>query len=183
MRLQCRRSWFDSWVRKICWRRDRLPSPVFLGFPCGSAGKESACNAGDLGLIPGLGRSPGEGNGHPVQYSGLENSMDCIAHGVSKSETQLSLHSLLKLKTCIPCVSAVLLLDIYLIAYVSTCTPRGMCKNIPGVSFILVSLVAQTVRTLPAMQETQVPSLGQEDALEKGMAAHSSIPAWGIPWS
>ena len=46
-------------VRKICWRWDRLPTPVFLGFPCGSAGKESTCNAGDLGSIPGLGRSPG----------------------------------------------------------------------------------------------------------------------------
>ena len=50
--------------------------PVFLGFPCGSAGKESARNAGDLGFIPGLGRSPGEGKGYPLQYSGLENSMD-----------------------------------------------------------------------------------------------------------
>ena len=47
----------DSWVRKILWRRDRLPTPVFLGFPCGSAGEESACNAGDLGSIPGLPRS------------------------------------------------------------------------------------------------------------------------------
>ena len=74
--LQHRRPQFDSWVRKICWRRDRLPSPVFLGFPCGSAGKESTCNAGDLGSIPGLGRSPGEGRGYPLQYSGLENSMD-----------------------------------------------------------------------------------------------------------
>ena len=52
------------------WRRDTLPTPVFLGFPGGSAGKESACNVGDLGLIPGLGRSPGEGTGGPVQYSG-----------------------------------------------------------------------------------------------------------------
>ena len=64
----------DSWVRNVCWRRDRLPTPVlFLGFPCGSAGKESACDAGDLGLIPGLGRSPREGKGYPLQYSGLEN--------------------------------------------------------------------------------------------------------------
>ena len=63
---------------------------VFLGFPCGSAGKESACNAGDLGSIPGLGRSPGEGKGYPLQYSGLENSMDCIVHGVMKSSTRLS---------------------------------------------------------------------------------------------
>ena len=58
-----------------------------MGFPCGSAGKESACNVGDLGLIPELGRSPGEGIGYPLQYSGLENSMDCIVHGVSKSWT------------------------------------------------------------------------------------------------
>ena len=56
-----------------------------MGFPCGSAGKESACNAGDLGLILGLGRSPGEGNGFRLQYSGLENTMDCIVHGVAKN--------------------------------------------------------------------------------------------------
>ena len=75
--------WFDSWIGKICWRRDRLPTPVFLGFLCGSAGKESACNAGDMGLIPRSGRSPGEWKGHPPQHSGLENSMDCIVHGVA----------------------------------------------------------------------------------------------------
>ena len=74
--LQCRRPWFDPWVRKIRWRRDRLPTPGFLGFPCGSVGKESACNVGDLGSIPGLGRSPGEGHSYPLQYSGLENSLD-----------------------------------------------------------------------------------------------------------
>ena len=62
----------------------------FLGFLCGSAGKESACNAGDLGSIPGLGRSPGEVKGCPLQYSDLENSMDCIVHGVAKSWTRLS---------------------------------------------------------------------------------------------
>ena len=56
---------------------------------CGSAGKESTCNVGDLGLIPGLGRSPGEGKGYPLQYSGLENPMDCIICGVTKSGTQL----------------------------------------------------------------------------------------------
>ena len=59
-------------------------------FPGASAGKESACNAGDLGLIPGLGRSPGEGNGYPLQYSVLENSMDCIVRGVAKSRTRVS---------------------------------------------------------------------------------------------
>ena len=87
---QCSRPWFNSQVGKIPWRRDILPTPVFLGFPDGSAGKESACNAGDLGLIPGLGRSPGEGKGYPLQYSNLENSMDCIVHGATKSRTQLS---------------------------------------------------------------------------------------------
>ena len=61
-----------------------------MGFPCGSAGEESACNVGDLGSILGLGRSPGEGKGYPLQYSGLENSMDCIVHGVAKSWTRLS---------------------------------------------------------------------------------------------
>ena len=81
---------FDSQVRKIRWRRDRLPTAVFLRFPCGSAGKESVCNLGDLGLTPGLGRFSGEGTGYPLQYSGLENSMDCIVHGVTKSRTQLS---------------------------------------------------------------------------------------------
>ena len=66
-----------------------------MGFSCGSAGKESICNVGNLGLIPGLGGSPGEGKGYPPQYSGLENSMDCIVHGVAKRQTQLSdFHSL-----------------------------------------------------------------------------------------
>ena len=55
-----------------------------------SVGKESTCNAGDLGSILGLGRSPGEGIGYPLQYSGLENSMDCVVHGVAKSQTRLS---------------------------------------------------------------------------------------------
>ena len=63
---------------------------MFLGSHCASAGKESACNAGDLGSIPGLGRSPGEGKGYPLQCSGLENSMDCIVRGVTKSQTRLS---------------------------------------------------------------------------------------------
>ena len=92
MCLQFRRPWFHSWVGKIPWGRDRQPTPVFLGFPCGSAGKESACHAGNLGLIPGLGRSTGGGNGNPLQYSGLENSVDrgawrATACGVAESDT------------------------------------------------------------------------------------------------
>ena len=87
-----------------------------MGFPGGSAGKESSCKAGDLGSIPGLGRSAGEGVGYPLQYS-------------------------------------------------------------------WASLVAQLVKNLPAMWETWVPSLGQEDPLEKEKAMHSSVLAWRIPWT
>ena len=59
------------------------------GFLCGSAGEESTCNEGDLGSIPGLERSPGERKGYPLQYSGLENLMNCTVHGIAKSRTQL----------------------------------------------------------------------------------------------
>ena len=79
-------TWFNSWVGKI-HRSDRLPTPASSGFPCGSAGKESACNVRDLGSIPGFGRSPGEGKG---QYSGLENSVQGSVHGFTKSWTWLS---------------------------------------------------------------------------------------------
>ena len=71
-----------------------INTPVFLGFPCGSDGQKSACSEGDLGSIPGLGWSAGEGEGYPLQHSGLENSMDftvySIVHGVTKSQTGLS---------------------------------------------------------------------------------------------
>ena len=75
---------FDSWVGKIPWRWDRLPTPVFLGFQCGSADKEFSYHAGDPGLIPGWGRSPGEGNGYPLQYSCLGHPMDRVACKDSK---------------------------------------------------------------------------------------------------
>ena len=114
MCLQSKRPWFDSWVRKIHWRRDRLPTPAFLGFPGGSAGKESTWNAGESCLIPDSGRSPGEEIGYPLQYS-------------------------------------------------------------------WASLVAQTVKNQPAMQEIWVQSLGWEDPLEESIATHSSILAWRIP--
>ena len=81
-----------------------------LGVPDSSVGKESACNAGDPGSIPGLGRSPGEGKGYLLQYAGLENSMDCIVHGVTNSQARLSnfhFQSLSswesKVKGCNPC--------------------------------------------------------------------------------
>ena len=106
-----------------------------LGFPSGSAGKESASNVGDLDLIAGLGRSPGEGNIYPLQNYGLENSMD---YTVTKSQTWLSL-------------------------------------------FLGASMVAQMVKSLPAVQETQIQSLGWEYPVGKEMTTHSSILDWRIP--
>ena len=77
------------------WRREKLPTPVFLGFSGGSDGKESACNAGDLGSVPGSGRSTGRGHGNPLQYSCLENptnreAWQATVHAVAKSRIQLS---------------------------------------------------------------------------------------------
>ena len=86
------------WLLLMCFRapREFRGTPrAFRGFPGGSVSKESACNVGDLDSIPGLGRSPGEGNGNPLQYSCLENSMDrgawrATVHGVTKSGTRLN---------------------------------------------------------------------------------------------
>ena len=81
--------------RKIPWRKDRLRTPVFLGFPGGSDGKESTCNVGHLGLIPGLGRSPGGGHGDPSSVLAWRVPMDkgawwATSHGVARSQTCLS---------------------------------------------------------------------------------------------
>ena len=77
--------------------------PIFLPVPCGSAGKESACPVGDLGSIPRLGRSPGEGKDYPLQFSGLENSMDCIVH--ANSQIQLSDFHFVLDNSVNPCIS------------------------------------------------------------------------------
>ena len=85
-------TWFDSYIKKIPWRKDRLSTLVFLGFLGGTDSKESVFNAGDVGLIPGLGKFPGGRHGNPFQYSCLENPMDREAwwstgHRVAKSQT------------------------------------------------------------------------------------------------
>ena len=79
--------WVITPVDQNC---DIRPPQSLKGFLCGSADKESTCNVGDLSSIPGLGRPPGERKGYPLQYSDLENSMDCRVHGVSNSWTWLS---------------------------------------------------------------------------------------------
>ena len=81
-------------VRFLDWedllKKGKAAHSSILGLPWWLSWKESICNAGNLGSIPGLGRSPGEGKGHPLQYPGLENSMDCMVHKVAKSWTRLS---------------------------------------------------------------------------------------------
>ena len=120
------------------------------GFPHSSVGKESACNAGDLGSIPGLRRFPGGGNGNPVQYSCLENPRDggawwAAVYGLTQSWTQLK---------------------------------RLSSSSSMLTSWVhWASLVAQKVKCLSAMQETWVRFLGWEDPLEKETAAHSSTLA------
>ena len=94
--------WFLGWEDPL--EKGWLPAPLFLGFPCGSVGKESACNVGDLGSIRVLGRSPGEGKGYLLQYSGLENSMDCIVYGVAKTPDtteRLSLSQVISYGICL----------------------------------------------------------------------------------
>jgi len=93
--------WWNCPFCRFCWNQGSLvwcpfsgsftkDLAFFRGFLCGSAGKESTCNVRDQGLIPGLGRSSGEGKGYPLPCSGLKNSMNCIVHGVTKSWTPLS---------------------------------------------------------------------------------------------
>ena len=148
MKSQC-----NSWIGKIPCRRVRLPTLVFLGFLGGSDGRESICNVGDLGLIPGLGRSSGRRHGNPFQYSCLENShgrrslAGYSPWGHKESDTTVRLSTAQHILSC-------------------------------G-----ASLVAQWLKTHLPMKETWVQSLGWEDSLEKEMATHSSILAWRIPWT
>ena len=86
--MQCRRPWSNSWVRKIHWRKDRLPTPVFLGFPGGSNGIEPTCHVRDLGLIPGLGRAPEEGKGYYASIPAWR-ILWTVVHGVTKIRTRL----------------------------------------------------------------------------------------------
>ena len=100
-----------TWVYQLSiWLPSFSHSYKPRGLTCGSAGEESSCNVGDLGAIPGLGRSPEERKGYPLQYSGLENSMDCIVHGVTKSWTWLSnfhLHCKPRDGIVMPCVNVI----------------------------------------------------------------------------
>ena len=112
-----------------------------LGFPGSSAGKESSCNVGDLGLIPELGRSPGDGNGYPFQYSGMENSMDCIVHGVCRvRHNWVTFTSLAALTLCCCCYCCLVAKMCPIPCYPVDC-------NMPGFSVLcyLLSLLKLTL--------------------------------------
>ena len=141
--LQCRRPWFNSWVKKFPWRRDRLPTPVFMGFPGGSDSKESACIVGDLGLLPGLGRSPGEGNGYPLQYSCLENphgqrslmSHSPWGHKGSDMTERLSTCTSLRLSVCLSVV--IFEIQAYCACGINLHCQQAHCNFTPSSLFVL----------------------------------------------
>ena len=124
---------------------------IIVGFPHGSAGKESACNVGDLGLITRLGRSPGEGKAYPLQYSGLENAMDCIVHEVTKSWTWLTNFHFHYYCVTVNFISPFILVSvfltywgppmlgiyIYIIAISSSCIDTLIIMYYPSLSFII----------------------------------------------
>ena len=118
-----------------------------MGFPCGSAGKESACNAGDLGSIPGLRRSPGGGKGCPVQYSGLEKSRDCRVHGVAKHQAQLSL-SLSDNDEFSNSPSGCLLFYLFCLNLYITVSFQSICSIQPNSVLCLVAQLCPTFVTL-----------------------------------
>ena len=148
--------------------------PCFPGFPGGSDGKESACNVGDLGSIPGPGRSLGKGNGNPFQYSCLENPMNrgawlATVHGVRKSQTRLSETFTFTLRS--PKRQA---LELW---------PQNVTvlwdKNVKEI--IRLNWGCNAIWGLPwwlPMQQTLIRSLGGEDPLKKEEATHSSVLIW-----
>ena len=110
---KCAYKYFPIFKGIQCQLKNKAFPQLPRGFPGGSGGKESACNVGDLGSIPGWGRSSGDGKGYPLQDSGLKNSMDCIVHGVTKSQTQLSDFDF-QLPKCIPSSCTRMRIKVYL---------------------------------------------------------------------
>ena len=156
------------------WGRDRLPTPAFLGFPCGSAGKESTCNARDPGLIPGSGRSAGEGIGYPLQYSWASLVAQLVKKPPAMWDPWIGKIPWRRERLPTPVFWPGEFHGLY--------RPWGH-KESDTTKQLSLSLVAQNIKNLPAMQEIWVQSLGLEDALEKGMATCSSLLAWEIPWT
>ena len=133
------------------WEVWRFPICPFLhiyrqGFPDGSVGKESACNAGHLGLIPGVGRSPGEGKGYPLQYSGLENSMACKVCGVAKSCMWLNnFHAQCHIYIASPVISSLTKCGTFVTIYTPTLTCYHHSSSCISVGFTLWCCTSMTL--------------------------------------
>ena len=179
---------------------DKAVGGPLQGFPRGSTGRESARNAGDLGSIPGLGRSPGEGKGYPLQYSGLENAMDCRVRGVANRHDRATFTSPHKAPwhlgegrgprvlllchhsqtvsvplavSCLPWIKDMTWLD---------CIQNLWCRPVHLLDFP-EGPVAKHLPASAGMQEIRPQPLSREAPLEKGMAPHSSLLAWKVPWT
>ena len=138
-----------------------------LGLPRSSVDKESACNAGDLGSIPGSERSPGERNGNPLQYSCLQNPMN-------RGAWQATVHRVARVRHDLATKQQHTTESLCCTSEISIINQLYANQGVPGGS---------DGKEPPAMQETWVRSLGWEDPLEKGEVTHSSILAWRIPWT
>ena len=143
---------FKSLLYHLFLYRIRIILIYSGGFPNSTDGKESACNVKDLGSIPRLGRSPGDGNGYPLQYSGLENSMDCIVHGVAKSRTHLNdFHFTMKEEQW----QEILLRDLGILK-----GPVHMAFQLPTCTYLSLAFVHIIILWGPGLQ-TPGPELGK----------------------
>ena len=177
----------------VCHHTKISHSYWLLGFPGGSDGKESACDVGDLSSIPGLGRSSRGGHGNPLQYSCLENPMDRGAGGLQpmgsqRVDTTEQLHVHFSLSYTVDGNGNPLqcsCLENPRDGEPGGLPPMGSHRVRDGWSDLAAAAaaLAQIVKNLPAMQKTQVQSLGWEDSLERKMATHFRILAWRIPWT
>ena len=170
-------------LRKIRWRRDRLTTAVFLGFPVGLDGKESSSNAGNLGWIPGLGRGEGRGEWLPTplfwpgEFHGQRSLAGYSPWGSKESDTAEPLSLSLLCQT---------MSDEMLPLWMSLSKNFSVLNLLFHIYLFMDSVNGSAVKNPPAMQkpqETQVLSLGRKDPLEEGMATHSSILAWRISWT
>ena len=166
---------FGCWVIYICIHTYTQTHTHIYGLPLWLSWWRSACNAGDLGSIPGLGRSPGEGKGYPLQYSGLENSMDYTVHGVEKSHswaTFTSLHIYIYVCVCVcVCVYTHTYIYIYIYTLMYICVKTYKCftlqnfktlrkvttKVINGQVFFVISVIMDSWIVIFTLDYNAVP--------------------------
>ena len=183
-------AWHTRKLPNVCWTSEAnsewglqwmlMAKHLQSGLPWCSAGKESTCNAGDPGSIPGSGRSSGESKGYPLQYSWASLVAQLVKNPPAMQETPAqSLGQEDPLEKGMATHSSIL-------AWRIPWAVQTMGSQKVGhdwATFTWASLVTQLVKNLPVMQKTQVHSTSQEDPMEKEMATYSSTLAWKIPWT